>query len=76
VVCVYENFRIGYRLENNISLTLLEVINPCHLHDVRKMTQPDDTTKTLSKHGGSLCYKPYALTVALISTLDSYRPVD
>jgi hypothetical protein len=33
-------------------------MNPCHLHDVRERTRPDDTTDTLSKHGGSLCYIP------------------
>jgi hypothetical protein len=27
------------------------VINPCHLHDPNGMLQPDDITKTLSKHG-------------------------
>jgi hypothetical protein len=27
------------------------VINPCHLHDPNGMSQPDDITKTLSKHG-------------------------
>jgi hypothetical protein len=48
---------------NTLPLTLLRVIKPCHLHDVRKMTQPDDTTKTLSKHGGSLCYIPPCLSV-------------
>jgi hypothetical protein len=34
----------------------LRVINPCHLHDPNGMSLPDDITKTLSKHGGSLCY--------------------
>jgi hypothetical protein len=42
-------------VENSIgkplSLTLLGVINPYHLHDPNGMSQPDDTTKTLSKHG-------------------------
>jgi hypothetical protein len=32
------------------------VINPCLLHDPNGMSLPDDITKTLSKHGGSLCY--------------------
>jgi hypothetical protein len=40
-----------------LPLTLLGVINPCRLHDVREMTRPDNNTNTLSKHGGSLCYK-------------------
>jgi hypothetical protein len=35
-----------------LPLTLLGVINPCHLHDRNGMSQPDDTTKCfLSKHG-------------------------
>jgi hypothetical protein len=34
-----------------LPLTLLGVINPCHLHDPKGMSQPDDITKTLSKHG-------------------------
>jgi hypothetical protein len=28
-----------------LPLTLLGVINPCHLHDPNGMSQPDDTTK-------------------------------
>jgi hypothetical protein len=39
-----------------LPLTLLGVIKPCHLHDVWEMTRPDDTTDTICKHGGSLCY--------------------
>jgi hypothetical protein len=39
-----------------LPLTLLWVINPCHLHDPNGMSLPDDITKTLSKHGVSLCY--------------------
>jgi hypothetical protein len=46
-----------------IPLTLLGVINPCHLHDVTEMTRPDDTTNTLFKHGGALCYIPLYSTV-------------
>jgi hypothetical protein len=46
-----------------LPLTLLRVINPCHLHDANGMSQPDDITKTLSKHGGSLCYIPPYLRV-------------
>jgi hypothetical protein len=34
-----------------LPLTLLGVTNPCHLHDPNGMSQPDDITKTLSKHG-------------------------
>jgi hypothetical protein len=34
-----------------LPLTLLGVINPCHLHDPNGMSQPDDINKTLSKHG-------------------------
>jgi hypothetical protein len=40
-----------------LPLTLLRVINPCHLHDPNGISLPDDITKTLSKHGGSLCYR-------------------
>jgi hypothetical protein len=39
-----------------LPLTLLGVMNPCHLQDERDMTRSDDTTNTLSKHRGSLCY--------------------
>jgi hypothetical protein len=46
-----------------LQLTLLRVINPCHLHDPNGMPKPDDTTKTLYKHGGSLCYIPPCLSV-------------
>jgi hypothetical protein len=56
-----------------LPLTLLRLINTCHLHDVRKMTQPDDTTKTLSKHGGSLCYIPPYLSVDDLVEQDQYR---
>jgi hypothetical protein len=34
-----------------LPLTLLVVINPCHLHDPNGMSQPDEINKTLSKHG-------------------------
>jgi hypothetical protein len=43
-------------MEKPLPLTLLGVINSSHLHDPNGMSQPDDTTKTLSKHGGSLFY--------------------
>jgi hypothetical protein len=56
-----------------LPLTLLRVINPCHLHDVRKMTQPDDTTITLSKHGDSLCYIPPCLSVDDLVEQGQYR---
>jgi hypothetical protein len=56
-----------------LPFTLLVGINPCHLHDVRKMTQPDDTTKTLSKHEGSICYIPFFLSVDDLVGQDQYR---
>jgi hypothetical protein len=46
-----------------LPLTLLRVINSCHLYDTSGMSHPDDTTKTLSKHRGSLCYIPPCLSV-------------
>jgi hypothetical protein len=46
-----------------LALKLLGVINPCYPHDPNGMSQPDDTTKNLSKHGGSLCYIPPCLSV-------------
>jgi hypothetical protein len=52
-----------------LPLTLLGVNNPCHLHDVREMTQPDDTTNALSKHGGSLCYRGFHCFVGIVSAL-------
>jgi hypothetical protein len=51
-----------------LPLTLLRVINPCHLHDPNGMSQPDDTNKTLSKHGGSLCQIPPCLRVDDLSS--------
>jgi hypothetical protein len=47
----------------SLPLTLLGVINPCHLHDLNGMLLQDDITKNLSKHGGSLCYIPPCLSV-------------
>jgi hypothetical protein len=49
-----------------LPLTLLGVMNQCHLHDVREMTRQDDTTDTLSKHGGSLCYKEYDYEIVYV----------
>jgi hypothetical protein len=46
-----------------LPLTLLRVINLCLLHDTNGMSLPDDITRTLSKHGGSLCYIPPCLSV-------------
>jgi hypothetical protein len=56
-----------------LPLTLLGVINPCHLHDVMEMTRLDDTNNTLSKHGGSLCYIPPYLSVEDLVEQDQYR---
>jgi hypothetical protein len=56
-----------------LPLTLLGVINACHLHDPNGMSQPDDTTKTLSKHGGSLCYIPPCLSVDDLVEQDQHR---
>jgi hypothetical protein len=55
-----------------LPLTLLRVINPCHLHDPNGMSQPDDKTKTLSKHGGSLCYMD-ALLAEVSDLRDEHR---
>jgi hypothetical protein len=49
-----------------LPLTLIRVINPCHLHDPNGMSLPDDTTKTLSKHGGSLCYSNFKCLVVSV----------
>jgi hypothetical protein len=49
-------------MENPLPLTLLKVINPCYIHDPNGMSQPDDTTKTISKHGDSLCYTEAAIS--------------
>jgi hypothetical protein len=62
-----------------LPLTLLRVINPCHLHDPNGMSLPDDITKTLSKHGGSPCYRPQQIVVpqSLVSRilyLEHYPP--
>jgi hypothetical protein len=46
-----------------LPLTLLGVMNPCHLHHVREMTRIDDSTDTLYKHEGSLCYTFHPLRV-------------
>jgi hypothetical protein len=57
----------------SLPLTLLGVINRCHLHDVREMTRPDDTTDTLSTYGGLLCYTVLSRTDNLPAAVRSMR---
>jgi hypothetical protein len=40
-----------------LPLTLLGVMNPCHLRDDRGMARPDDSTDTRPTCGGSLLYR-------------------
>jgi hypothetical protein len=56
-----------------LPLTLLRVISPGHLHDPNWISQPYDSTKTLSKHGGSLCYIPPCLRFDDLFEKDQYR---
>jgi hypothetical protein len=58
-----------------LPLTLLRVINPCHLHDPNGMSQPDDTTKPLSKHGVHIATKTIVEKGWLDSKPKVYAPV-
>jgi hypothetical protein len=51
-----------------LPLTLLGVINPCHLHDPNGMSQPDDITNILSRHGGSLYHTLSAHLIEIVAT--------
>jgi hypothetical protein len=52
------------------------VINPCHLHDPNGMSQPDDITKTLSKHGVHFATEGAGVVYALRSRRHSVQEED
>jgi hypothetical protein len=58
-----------------LPLTLLRMINPCHLHDTNEMSLPDDTDETLAKHG--VHFATLLLKVTIRGHLNSpRRPYD